>query len=52
MQNTKENPSARPTAGAPLSAKVPSADLPDELTCFIGYLLRRVSAQFAAHPPR
>lgn len=50
MQNTKENPGARPTAGAPLSAKVPSADLPDELTCFIGYLLRRVSAQFAAHP--
>lgn len=51
VQRTVEKTSARPAAG-PLgdSAEVSGADLPDELTCFIGYLLRRVSAQFSAYP--
>ena len=51
MWRTEEKTSARPVA-EPLqhSAQASRADLPVELTCFIGHQLRWVYAQFAANP--
>lgn len=50
MQRTQEKAGAGPVAGSEDGTQASGADLPDELTCFIGYLLRRVFAQFSARP--